>query len=115
VTHVFGHGPAGEIGPAGMEAGAKLALWHLHEARRMLAGIGRTGEAADAQVLLDWLLDEPAPPSLGRVLQFGPYRVRDKARRDAALARLEEHGLARLQASGRETLVATNPALGAGP
>ena len=109
--HVFEHGPGGEIGPGSMEAGAALAAWHLHEARRMLASIGRSGEAADAQALLDWLRAEPEPPSLGRVLQFGPYCVRDKARRDAALAKLEEHGLARLERSGRESRIATNPVL----
>jgi hypothetical protein len=42
-------------------------------------------------------------------------QLRDMARRNAALARLEEHGLARLRTAGRETLVATNPALEAGP
>src|SRR3954469_3758670 len=94
-----------------MEAGAALAAWHLHEARSMLASIGRSGEAADAQALLDWLRAEAEPPGLGRVLQFGPYCVRDKARRDAALAKLEEPGLAGLERAGRETRIAANPGL----
>jgi putative DNA primase/helicase len=110
VLHVFEHGPQGTIGAEAMQAGAALAAWHLHEARRVLSLTGRTGELSDAQALLDWLLEQPQPPTAGDVLRLGPYRLRDKDRRDAALSKLVEHGLARLERHGRATLVVVNPA-----
>jgi putative DNA primase/helicase len=63
VLHVFEHGPQGTIGAEAMQAGAALAAWHLHEARRVLSLTGRTGELSDAQALLDWLLEQPQPPT----------------------------------------------------
>jgi hypothetical protein len=115
VLHVFEHGPVGSIGVAHLEAGARLAAWHLHEARRVLGLVGQSGEAADATVLLDWLREQPEPPTAGDVLRLGPYRVRDKARRDQALAKLEEHQLARVERAGKATRVVLNPALGTRP
>jgi putative DNA primase/helicase len=115
VLHVFEHGPGGAVGAGSMEAGAKLAAWHLHEARRMLGLVGRSGEAADAAALLEWLGEQPGPPTAGDVLRLGPHRVRDKARRDRALAKLAEHQLARGERDGKATRVVLNPALGGRP
>ncbi len=109
VLHVFEHGPVGEIGTDAMESGALLALWHLSEARRTLALIGHSGEVAEAQMLLDWLLEQPVLRTAGDVLRLGPYALRDKERRDRALAKLFEHGLVREQRAGKATLLAIHP------
>ena len=109
VLHVFEHGPVGAIGAGHMEAGARIAIWHLHEARRVLALTGHTGEAADAAALLEWLGEQGEPPIAGNILRLGPYRVRDKARRDRALAKLAEHNLARAERVGKVTHIVLNP------
>jgi hypothetical protein len=109
VLHVFEHGPTGEIGTEAMEAGTRLALWHLLEARRVLTTVGTSGELADAMVLLDFLATRPEPLSPRAILQLGPYRTRDKGRRDRALAKLYEHGLARERQVGRSSVVEVHP------
>lgn len=111
VLHVFEYGPMGDIGADAMQSGAVLALWHLSEARRALSLVGHSGELADAQALLDWLMEQPTPPTAGDVLRLGPYALRDKARRDKALTKLVEHGLAREQREGKATRLALNPSL----
>ncbi len=109
VLHVLVHGPAGEIGPELMEAGVEIAAWHLHEARRLFGMIGRDGVATDAEALLSWAMEEPEAPSMKRILQFGPSRVRAKERRDAAIAKLTEHGLARVVKEARAERLMVNP------
>jgi hypothetical protein len=109
VMHVFEHGPAGEIGPGAMLAGARLAIWHLAETRRIFATIGQAGEAADAQLLLEWLQDQAEAPTLRDILRLGPYRIRDKRRRDAAIAMLVDHGLARVEQRGQADHLVLNP------
>jgi hypothetical protein len=109
VLHVFEYGPKGEITQETMLAAGKIALWHLHEARRIFGMIGRAGETADAQVLLEWLLEQPEAPWLGAILQSGPYRLRNKERRDQAIAILTEHGLARVEIRTRRQFLAVNP------
>lgn len=100
ILHIFERGPGGEIGQDMMLAAARIAVWHLHEARRVLTMIGHAGEAADAQALLDWLHDRADAPTLGDILRLGPYRLRDRARRDPAVSKLIEHGLARIEKRG---------------
>jgi hypothetical protein len=111
IFHVFEHGPTGEIPHPTMHAAARLALWHLNEARRALELVGHSGETGDAQVLLDWLLESIKAPWIGDILRLAPARVRTKDRRDAAIAVLREHGLARPETKdGRQHLV-VNPKL----
>ena len=70
--HVFQHGPTGEIAAETMRAGARIAFWHLHEARRIFDTVGYLGETGDAEHLLEWLLKRQTPASLREVLQLGP-------------------------------------------
>jgi putative DNA primase/helicase len=109
VLHVFQNGPTGRIGQDTMLAGAKIALWHLHEARRVLGMVGHAGEAADAQLLLEWLTQRPEPATL-RDIQRGLYRMHDKERRDRAVTMLVDHGLARVVKHGQSEKIVLNPA-----
>jgi putative DNA primase/helicase len=115
VLHLFEHGPGGTIGAGCMEAGARVAAWHLHEARRVLGLVGHSGDLADAAVLLEWLREQPRPPTAGDILRLGPYRLRDKGRRDRALAKLAEHQLVGELKVGKATHIVLNPAIGAWP
>jgi putative DNA primase/helicase len=109
VLHILEHGPTGEIDPDLMVAGGKIAGWHLTEARRIFSIIGQGGELSDAQLLLDWLLEQSESPKLGNILRLGPFRLRDKNRRDAAVAILSEHGLARKEIRERTEYLVLNP------
>jgi hypothetical protein len=60
---------------------------------------------ADAELLLAWLRKLEAPAT-GKVLaQRAPLPLRDKARREAALAVLLQRGKVRRQQRGRATIV----------
>jgi hypothetical protein len=113
VMHVFEHGPHSEIGPGSMLAGTQIALWHLHEGRRALAGAGRLADLLDAKILLEWLQPRTEPATVGDVLRIGPYRLRDKKRRDAAIVILTDHNLARIERRGHAEIIALNPEVGA--
>ena len=109
VFQLFVNEHSKEIGARMMRAGAEVALWHLHEARRTLDRIGTSGEVTDAQALLGWLHRREDEPTLMQTLQFGPSRLRDKKRRDRAIQKLVEHGIARLQKRDGKTYLALNP------
>jgi hypothetical protein len=108
VLHVFENGPVGQISADMMISGAKIALWHLHEARRVLGMIGHAGEAVDAQSLLEWLLARPEPATL-REVQRGLHRMHDKDRRDRAVAKLVEHDIVRVEKRGKSDFILLNP------
>ena len=108
IFHVFMHGPTGEISAETMRAGARVAFWHLHEARRIFDAVGYSGETGDAEHLLQWLLKRQNPNLLQK-LQLGPYRLRGKKRRDAAIAVLVDHSLIRLEKHDGITRLVINP------
>jgi hypothetical protein len=109
VLHLFVYGPEGEIGPETMNAGARLALWHLIEARRVLGLVGHNGETADAETLLGWLREQSESPTVRTAQQFGPSALRKRERLDPGIAKLTEHGLARVEQRGRAQVIALNP------
>jgi hypothetical protein len=52
------------------------------------------------------VLEQPEVIWIRTILQFGPVRLREKERRDQAIAILSQHGLARLETrDGRKYLV----------
>ena len=52
VLWVFEHGPCGQIDAETMEAGAAIASWHLHEAKRIVGcNPGAASEVSDAGAL----------------------------------------------------------------
>jgi putative DNA primase/helicase len=83
--HVVVHGPAGDIGNELMEGAIATVSWHLGEARRVIGANQKPEDVADAELLLEWLLKQEKPIDPRAILQFGPARLRDRKRRDAAL------------------------------
>jgi hypothetical protein len=110
ILHLFAGGRTDEmIGAEMMTAGARVALWHLYETRRIFSITGHSGEIVDAQLLMEWLRTREDNPTLQIILQFGPGCLRDKKRRNAAITVLVEHGLARLEKRDRVTHLVINP------
>jgi len=113
------HTFAGSIGPIdidAMESGARLALWHLTEARRFLGELAMPAELANPARLDSWLLDYCRRENTDKVptkavQQFGPGGLRDKASVDDAVKELAELGRARLVKDGKRKLIQINPAL----
>jgi hypothetical protein len=111
IFHVFEHGPKGEIGAEDMERGVTLARWYLFEARRIL-GLGEETEVAeDAKLLADWIGRQGGATPARDVLHGGPYRFRDKKRRDAATALLIAKGWLRKEKRGKAIVLVLNPKL----
>ena len=109
--HVWEHGPTGAINSMDMDRGVAVARWFLYEARRVLCCSADHAGAGDAELLARWVASCPEPPSLKDALRLAPYRLRHKARRDAAIAYLvEKYWLRRGQRAGKTVLV-LNPAL----
>lgn len=105
-----------EISDDAIGRAARIVGWHVREAQRVLDALGDPSEIADAQALDAWLLAHCRMNAVqalkaGDILRLGPSRVRKPARRDAALAVLEEAGRIRVETIGRRTLVSVNPGL----
>jgi hypothetical protein len=111
VFHVLEHDPVGEIAAETMEDAAELALWHLHEAKRIMGAIEIPQALADARALFDWLLTQDGDIGPRTISQFGPSRLRDRARRDEAIETLiERRHIARVKVDGA-TVLRINPKL----
>ncbi|MDB5929065.1 MAG: hypothetical protein JWR60_772, partial [Polaromonas sp.] len=116
------HSFAGSVGPIdldAMESGARLAAWHLSEARRFLGELAMPAELANPARLETWLLDWCRRQSTDKVptrevQQFGPGGLRDSKAISAAVMELAELGRARLVQDGRKKVIQINPALLAG-
>lgn len=76
-----------------MQAGTKLADWHLYEAARLTSGARISPKLEAASRMLEWLKgQEQQPVHLRRILQFGPKALRTKSVAVDALNILAEHG-----------------------
>ena len=116
--HVF----TGNIGPIdldAMESGARIAVWHLTEARRFLGELAMPAEVANPARLESWLLDycrrektDGVPTR--EVQRCGPGGLRDKTAFKEAVTELAELGRVRLVQDGKKRMVQINPALLAG-
>ena len=113
------HTFTGSIGPIGideMESGARIAAWHLTEARRFLGELAMPAELANPMRLESWMLEYCRRENTDRVptrevQRFGPGGLRDKIAFKDAVAELAELGRARLVQDGKKRLVQINPAL----
>jgi putative DNA primase/helicase len=88
--HIFAHGPYGKIDADLMRAGCAVAMWHLHEAKRLIGPEQLPQVVADARALEEWLIRQPGAISPRDILRGGPSTLRDKSRRNAALDLLME-------------------------
>ena len=104
--HVFVNGGQAEIGPEIMRKSCALMRWYLDEADRFTQRHGAPAEIGDAETLEGWLVGhhkklarEGAADTLcvNMVRQLGPNRLRVRARADAALQLLQDHGRLRVQ------------------
>lgn len=91
--HVFCHGPQGTIEADTMQHAIDIVRWHLNETRRIFSSLDRSDDVVLAEMLWDWITAKQwTAINLKEVLQYGPTRLRDKAKRDIALSKLVEHG-----------------------
>ncbi len=110
VFHVVERGPGGSIDVQTMQGAAAVAVWHLNEARRISATNEKPRDTVDAELLLTWLLGEPAGLIEPRdILNRGPSPLRNKDRRDNAVRVLiEKHCVLEVK-EGRASRLALNP------
>lgn len=116
IFHVWRDGPKGTVGLEDMERGVAVARWFIYETRRILGAASEDEAAADAELLARWFKgwadkNGGSAPTLDEIARHAPYRLRTKARREAALARLIEHRWARCENRDGRTVVALNPGL----
>jgi len=107
--HVL-QGAEGAISHETTQRAATLARWYLREALRVLDVLDEPQAWVDARLLDVWLAEAGAR-SIRDVLRIGPARLRDKARRSAAIEVLVDLGRARIERDGRRETVVRNPAL----
>jgi hypothetical protein len=109
VMSVFEQGVGDEISLEAMEAGCAIAAFHLGEARRILGSAAADPVTADAISLLHWLRGRGGSTTRRHIQQFGPVRLRDRSRRDAALKRLLETGHVREVSVAGQSVLFCNP------
>jgi hypothetical protein len=92
--HVFEHGPIGGIDSKTMLRASRIVLWHLNDARRVLAAFDKSQDVIVAERVLEWLLRQPEGPIDPRhILQSGPRAVRNVKMRNAVIALFVEHNI----------------------
>lgn len=58
LLHVLAHEPVGMIGANEVDTAARIIVWHLHEARRLLSDLDTPTDLTAAISLADWLIAE---------------------------------------------------------
>ena len=116
IFHVLENGPVGQVSADNMRSAARLAGWHLYEARRFLGEMAAPVHVNHARRLDDWLLERCRGGKITLIptrdiLREGPSCVRCSSALDAAIEELTDAGRARLHKDGRRRFVAVNPAL----
>lgn len=114
--HVFEQGPGGPIAEETLRRAARIAAWHLGEARRFFGEIAVPEEASNAARLDAWLVDTcrkkgVAGIAKSDITRYGPAPVREKAPLNAALAELDDLCRIRLGKDAGRVMVQVNPAL----
>ncbi|MBV2264274.1 MAG: DUF3987 domain-containing protein [Thauera sp.] len=104
----------GAVSYDAFEGAARIAAWHLTEARRFFGELALPVELADAARLDTWLVEHccrERTTMVGKnhVRQHGP--LRDGARLDSAIRELSDLGRIRLMKDGKRLTIHVNPAL----
>ncbi len=114
--HVLTNGTTGAISSDHMQAAAKIATWHLYEARHILGEVALPKNLNSAARLDAWLIrccreKNVTSVSTRDVQRTGPNCIRDKPDFDHALNELEQAGRVIVRADGRQKRVMVNPKL----
>lgn len=114
--HAFEGAAGGAVGVDSFRSAARIAEWHLNEARRFFGELALPAGLADAARLESWLVDRCRKNGSNEVptkevQQFGPGSLREKAKIDAAMMELEELGRARRITEGKRRFITLNPSI----
>jgi putative DNA primase/helicase len=114
--HVFEGVPGSAVAEVSFKAASRVAEWHLGEARRFLSELALPSGLEDAARLDSWVIAYCHRHGTDRVVtktiqNFGPGRLRNKARLDAAVQKLEDLGRAQRGGDGMHKCIAVNPSL----
>ncbi|MBQ0721638.1 MAG: DUF3987 domain-containing protein [Gammaproteobacteria bacterium] len=117
LLQIFEDGSSTSIGLDAFEGAARIAAWHLHEARRFYGELSLPKEQMDVVRLDNWLLKfckaEDTNIISRRDVQRNatPARLRKKATLDAAFDELLEAGRVREVMDGKSKTIHINPVL----
>jgi len=93
---------AAEIAPLHIQSGIAIVEFHLGEALRLFNTSADNPELILAENLLAWAKLQGGPIYPGRIYQFGPNAIRDKATAERTIYILVEHGWFRPIIGGAE-------------
>ena len=113
---VFEKGLFGPIEAKAMEGGARIALFHLNEAKRFLSELAMPDMSSNVIKLDAWLIDycrkeNVSSISSTTILQKGPNSTRKVANFNEALVVLSEFNRVRIVTTGRTRIIEINPTL----
>ena len=105
----FANSDGGSISQDSFQRAAKVAAWHLEEAKRFFEEIGLSQAVLDAVRLESWLINFKHKEELSTryIQRRGPFR--DKKLIDPALAELESLYRIKLVQEGKRKLIKVNP------
>jgi len=107
LLHLFS-GKEGDIDSEDTEQAIAIIQWHLEETRRLLAPFPQETNYEDAEKLMRWILTKRLRETTPRMIQqSGPLRQR--GRRDNALAVLIEHNWVRFTTRNNQAIIEVNP------
>lgn len=105
----FANSDGGSISQDSFQRAAKVAAWHLEEAKRFFGEIGLSQAVLDAVRLESWLIDFKHKEELSTRYTQRHGLFRDKKRLDPALEELESLGRIKLVQEGKRKLIKVNP------
>lgn len=107
LLHLFA-GKEGDINAEHTEQAIQIIKWHLQEARRLLTGQSSNQDLAEANKLMNWLIEKGSTKATMRTLQrLGP--LRNKEQLDNAITTLTEHNFLHAIKEGSKTSIEINP------
>ena len=113
----FEHGSSAEISLEAFEGASRIAVWHLHEAKRLYAALPLSEAEADVVRLDDWLIDHCQLKNTNVISRrevqqkITPTRLRKKGVLNAPLKELKDRGRVRSVKKGKRIEIHINPAL----
>ena len=114
--HLYEHDPEGSISVEHIQQAGTLAIWHLHEARRLLFDLQNNTEIRKAALLDSWLINWCKQQGTDRVnrteiMRRGPNSIRKAEHLAAPLLELQELNRIRVIEDGRSKTIVLNPAV----